>query len=172
MGDRSPGKKVHQYNIASFLYYFIKDKAIISGQFQFFFIHIDSYCFVCFFLSNSQALLFGSMAKAHTSGSWGKKMIHSIPRATTTRGISVRVKGTEKESFTMLVVRPTKESGRTIESMGRLINVNHRVVSFISRGENQKPIQPQIHSNLHEDLEPYISQIYQFCYWCWQALKL
>lgn len=46
----------------------------------------------------------------------------SIPRAISTQGISFRVRGTDREPFTTLVVRSMKENGGTIENMDRLIN--------------------------------------------------
>lgn len=43
-----------------------------------------------------------------------------MPRATSTRGISLKVRGMGKEAFTMLVVRSTQENGGTIRNTERL----------------------------------------------------
>lgn len=72
-----------------------------------------------------------SMVKVHMCGSRNEKVGSSISRTTSTMGISFTDRDTDMESSIMLGVQSTKESGKTIKSMGRCINITFLIVILI-----------------------------------------
>lgn len=75
-----------------------------------------------------------SMVKVHMCGSRNEKVGSSISRTTSTMGISFTDRDTDMESSIMLGVQSTKESGKTIKSMGRCIKMTFLIYFFMYVG--------------------------------------